>query len=144
MALRTRIPVVFAMASSLRRCSCSAFHFHRRGWFASPGGEQGRLGYRTLSEALPLVALCNDGFGGELAGLELGPLGLLFRGRLLSTNLGILVAREGSAAFFLLTVGRTDLNQLRPRGNGFGDMRLDLRLVAGRVGTGVLLAEVRK
>jgi hypothetical protein len=47
-----------------------------------------------LAKLALLIALRDDGFGGELAGLELGPLGLLFRRRLLGTNLGVLVAWE--------------------------------------------------
>jgi hypothetical protein len=88
-----------------------------------------------LAKLTLLVALGDDGFAGEFAGLELGPLRLLFRGRLLGTNLGVLVARECGATFLLLAVGRTNLNQLRFRGNGFGNMRLDLRLITGGVGT---------
>jgi hypothetical protein len=82
-----------------------------------------------------LIAFCDDGFAGELAGLELGPLRLILRGRLLGTNLGVLVAGESGVAFLLLAIRRTDLNQLRLRSDGFGDMPINLCLVAGRVGT---------
>jgi hypothetical protein len=44
----------------------------------------------------------------------------------------------------LLAIRRTDMNQLRLRDDGFGYMRVNLRLIAGRVGAGVLLVEVGK
>ena len=45
---------------------------------------------------------------------------------------------------FCSAVGRADLHQLRLRGDGLGDVRLDLGLIAVRVGAGALLAEVGK
>ena len=55
-----------------------------------------------------------------------------------------LLRGQSGAAFLLLAVGRTDLHELGFRRNGFGNMRIDLRVVAGRVGASVLLADVRK
>lgn len=88
-----------------------------------------------LAKLALLIAFGGDGFAGEFADLELGPLRLFFGRWFVGTNLGVLVTRQRRAAFFLLPVGRTDLNQLRLRGDGFGNMGLDLRLVTGGVGT---------
>jgi hypothetical protein len=47
----------------------------------------------------------DDGLGSELAHLELGPLRVVFRFRLVVPNRRVLVARQYRAAFFLSTVG---------------------------------------
>jgi hypothetical protein len=88
-----------------------------------------------LAKLALLIAFGDDRFTGKFAGLELGPLCVFFRGWLFGSNLGVFVAGEGCASFFLLAVRRTDLNQLWLRGDGFGDMRCYFGLVAGRVGT---------
>lgn len=62
-----------------------------------------------LTKLALLIALGEDAFAGEFAGLELRPLRLFFGGRLLGTNRGVFVEWERCAAFVLLSVGRTDL-----------------------------------
>ena len=145
MAARTRRPVALAMACSLRCFSCSAFHFassrlllllrmmHRAGWIGA-----------HLMDGADVAAFGDDGLGGELAHLELGPLRLFLRLRLVVPNGGVLVARQDRAAFLLLAVGGADLHQLRFRGDGLGNVRVHLGLIAAWVGASVLLAEVGK
>jgi hypothetical protein len=88
-----------------------------------------------LAQFALFIAFGDDSFAGEFAGLELGTLRLLFRGRLLGTNLGVFVARESGASILLLAISRTDLNEMRFCGDGSGNMRLDLRLITSGVGT---------
>ena len=96
---------------------------HRAGWIGA-----------DLVDGADVAAFGDDGLGGELAHLELGPLRLVLRLRLLVPNGGVLVARQDGAAFLLLAVGRADLHKLRLRGDGLGDVRIDLGLIAGWVG----------
>src|ERR1017187_3133152 len=79
-------------------------------------------------------ALRDDGFRGELARLELRPGRLFFAGGLVGTDFDILVTRQGSAAFLLLSIGRADLHELGLSGKGLSNMGIDLRLIAGGVG----------
>ena len=92
-----------------------------------------------LMDGANVAAFGDDGLGGELAHLELRPLGVVLRLRLVVPNRGVLVARQYRAAFFLCAVGGADLHQLRFRGDGLGDVRRDLGLIAGGVGAAVAL-----
>ena len=88
-------------------------------------------------------AFGDDSLCGELAHLELGPLRIVSRFRVVVPNRGLLIARQYRTAFFLSTVGGADLNQLRLRRDSLGDVSRDLGLIAGRVGASVALpAEV--
>jgi hypothetical protein len=46
-----------------------------------------------LVDSADIASLGDDGFGGELALFELGPLGVIFRLRAVIPNGGVLVAR---------------------------------------------------
>ena len=112
------------------------------GWLLRMMDGAGWVG-ADLVDGANVAAFGDDGLGGELAHLELGPLGLVFRLRLVVPNGGVLVARQYRAAFLLCAVGRADLYQLRLRGDGLGDVRRDLGLIAAGVGAAVALpAEV--
>jgi hypothetical protein len=87
-----------------------------------------------------VAAFGDDGLGGELAYLELGPLRFVFRFRLIAPNGGVLVPWEHGAAFFLCTVGGADLYQFRSGGDGLRYVRSNLRLIAGRVSATVALS----
>jgi hypothetical protein len=87
-----------------------------------------------LVEGANVRAFSDDGVGGELAHLELGTFGVVFRLRLVVPNRGVLVPWEYRATFFLSTVGRADLHQLGFRGDGLCDVSRDFRLIAVRIG----------
>ena len=133
------MPVVLAIAVSLRCFSCSAFHLassaldcffgmmHRAGWLGA-----------NLSQFALVDAVRHDGFCGVFAGFELRAHRLFFGRGLLWPDFGVLVARQRRAAFLLLAVGRADLHELGFRRNGLGNMGIDLRVVAVWVGASVL------
>ncbi len=90
------------------------------------------------------VAFGHDGLGDELARLVLRPLRLCLVLGLVLLNRNVFVARENGTAFALLPLHRADLHELGFGGDGGGDVRLDLRLIAAWVGASVLLAKVGK
>lgn len=67
-----------------------------------------------------------------LASSRLRQLGLFFGLRLFVPNRGVLVTREKLASL-LLPVSGADLDNLRLRGDLFGDVSLHFRLIAGWV-----------
>ena len=81
-----------------------------------------------------LRAFGDDGFGGELAGFVLRPVAFIFVLWLLLPDFDVLVAGNHGTAIGGFTVGGADLNQLRFGGNGLLYVRIDLPLVAGRIG----------
>jgi len=134
-ALRTRTPVVCAMASSR-----ALLLF---GLESGVGVVALLLPLRVMDEELGigahafgfalLGAFGDDGLGRELARLELRALGVLFRSRFLIADRGVLVARQNRAAFLLSAVSRADLDYFRSGGNGLGHVRCEFRLVATRI-----------
>ena len=136
-AERTRKPVALAMASSLRRFSCSALNCAS---FALAlvcllRVMNGASGIRAdFVNGANVAALGNDGIGSELAHLELRALCLVVGLRLVVADRGVLVARQYRAAFPLRTVGRADLDKLGFGGDGFRHVRRDLGLIAAGVG----------
>jgi hypothetical protein len=91
-----------------------------------------------------IVAFGDDGFRGVFVHLELRTLGLLFGLRFLVADDGVLVARDHLAAFRLPAIRGTDLYQLWLRCDLLSEMRTDLRLIAIRIGAGVLLTKIGK
>jgi hypothetical protein len=81
-----------------------------------------------------VATLGNDGFGGELAHLELGALRVVFRLRLVISNRGVLVAREYGAAFFLSAISGADPHQFRLGGDGLSYVRPHFDLITGGIG----------
>ncbi len=139
---RTRTPVALAMASSLRRFSCSAFHcasfVARAGCLL--GMVDGAVGIDAdLLNCSHVAAFGDDGLGRVLAHLELRARGLVLRLRLVVANRGVLVARQNRAAFLLRPVGGADLDKLRLGCNHLCHVRCHLRLIAGGIGASVAL-----
>jgi hypothetical protein len=128
------MPVVLAIAASLRCFSCSAFHLASPAHDCFSGGDAPG----NLARCKPCFALVDavrhSGFGRVFAGFELRAHRLAFGRRLLWSDFGVLVARQRRAAFLLLAVGRADWHQLGLRCNGLGNMGIDLRVVAVWVG----------
>ncbi len=89
-------------------------------------------------------AFGDDGFGGVFAGLELRPFCLFFVLGLVLADRRILVAWKDRTAFDRWAIRRADLYQLGLSRDGDGDVRLDFDLIAARIGTSVLLAQVGK
>ena len=142
MAERTRKPVALAMASSLRRFSCSALNCAS---FVPCAVRllrmmDGASGIRAdLVHRANLAAFGDDGIGGELAHLELRALGLVVGLRLVVADRGVLVARQYRAAFLLRPVGRADLHKLGFGGNGLCHVRREFGLIAAGIGATVAL-----
>jgi hypothetical protein len=106
---------------------------HRAGWL------------RAYLANLALVdTFGHDGFGGELARLELRSGRLFFAGGLVGTNFDVLVTRQRRTALLLLSIGRADLYELGLGGEGLGNVGIDLRLIADGIGASVLLAHAQK
>jgi hypothetical protein len=87
-----------------------------------------------LTQFALVDALRDDGFGGELARLELRSGRLFFAGGLVGTDFDVLVTRQGDAAFLLLAIGRADLHELGLSGKGLGNMGINFRLIADGIG----------
>lgn len=87
-----------------------------------------------LAQFALVDAFRNDGFGGEFAVFKLRPGGLFFAAGILWPDFGVLVARKGGAAFHLLPISRADLHEFGFRDDRLGDVRIHLRLLAGRRG----------
>src|SRR5690348_15687224 len=97
----------------------------------------------NLMDCADIATFSDDGVRGELAHLELGPLRVVLRFRLVVPNGGVLVPWQYSAAIFLCPVGGADLYQFGLCRHSRCDMGLYLGLITGRVGTAVaLLTEV--
>ena len=88
-----------------------------------------------LAQCPDLVAVGHDSLRRELAHLELRPFRFVLASRLLGANIRVLVARECGAAFLLLPVRRADRDKIGLGGDGRGNLRRDLGLIASRVGT---------
>jgi hypothetical protein len=116
--LRLRLGVI----SDLLRTRLGVMH--RAGW----------LGV-YLPQFTLVDAFGHDSFGGVPARLELRSRGLFFGGGLVGPDFDLLVAGQRRAPFCLLPVGRTDLHEVGFRGDGLGDVRFHLGLIAARRST---------
>ena len=87
-----------------------------------------------LMDSANVAAFGDDGLRSELAHLELRPLGVLLRFRPVVPNRRVFVTRQDLTTVLLCAVGRADLYQFRLGSDGFGNVRVQLRLIAGWVG----------
>src|SRR6187402_1348256 len=92
------------------------------GWLLRMMNGAGWIG-TYLVDSSNVATFGDDGLGGELAHLELGTLGVVFRLRLIVPNRGVAVPWQYRASIFLCAISCADLYQLRLRRDSLRDVR---------------------